>query len=170
VAATVPDLAIDLDDDSATRAGFLTVKKKGADWRSWKLRWCVLDGEHLLWSKPPKIGKATVKPIGSISMQGARINAGRAQTSAQRFFCVVLASGERFFFAGESRKDTVEWVHLLQHVAGHTIRTASVLDAAENSTFETDETAIATKQRFAKIAKGVSKSGYVYFRKDKKNW
>ena len=167
----MPDLAIDLDADSATlRAGFLTIKKQGADWRSWKLRWCVLDGDQLAWSKTPKIGKATVKPIGSISLQGAQINAGRALTPAQRFFRVVLASGESVFFAGESRKDTVEWVHQLQHVAGHAIRTATVVDVVENNPFEADESAAATKQRFIKIAKGVSKSGYVHFRRDKKNW
>lgn len=131
----------------------------------------MLDGDQLSWSKPPKIGKATVKPIGSISVQGAQINAGRALTSAQRFFRVVLASGECVFFAGESRKDTVEWVHTLQHVSGHTIRTAPVLDdAAENDAFAADETAAATKQRFVNLAKRVSKSGYVYFRRDKKNW
>jgi hypothetical protein len=172
VAGTVPDL--DINPDAAlSRAGFLTMKRQGADWRSWKLRWCVLDGEQLSWSKTPKIGKDTIKSIGSISLKGAKIHAGQAQTAAHRFFRVRQASGEETFFAGESRKDTVEWVHLLQHVAGHVALTAPVSDidvVSDSMDPASASGSAATTQRLVKLARGISKAGYVHFRRDKKSW
>jgi hypothetical protein len=147
------------------------MKKQGADWRSWKLRWCVLEDDQLSWSKTPKIGSNKIKTIGSISTAGAKIYAGQALTSASKFFRVSPPSGEELFFAGESRKDTVEWVHLLQHAAGHVTLTdapvASRVDpAVDLGVLDTAQ----GRKRSVAVAKGISKAGFVHFRKGKKRW
>ena len=170
VAGTVPKLEIS-PESGLERAGFLTMKKQGADWRSWQLRWCVLEGDQLSWQKTPKIGSDKIKTIGTVSMVGAKIHAGKALTSASRFFRVTPASGEELFFAGESRKDTVEWVHLLQHAAGHVILTDG--QAASDVDPNVDLDALDPsegKKRSVAVAKGISKAGFVHFRRGKKRW
>ena len=150
------------------------MKKQGADWRSWKLRWCTLDGDQLSWSKAPKIGSDTVKSIGSISLTGAKVHAGQADTAASQFFRVSPLSGEEMFFAGESRKDTVEWVHLLQQAAGHvTVATPpAALDAAPVDSVNpgSAESSAAIRQRSLEVGKSISKAGFVHFRRGKKRW
>ena len=153
------------------------MKKQGADWRSWKLRWCVLDGDRLSWCKTPKIGNDNVKSIGTISIAGAKIHAGQASTAASKFFRVSppTPAGEEFLFAGESRKDTVEWVHLLQHAAGHvTVAAATPAVNVDSAVDSTDpgsaEDSAAIRKRSVAVAKGVSKAGFVHFRRGKKRW
>lgn len=168
VAGTVPRLDITAEHG---RVGFLSMKKQGADWRSWKLRWCMLDGDQLSWCKTPKIGNDNVKPIGTISIAGAKIHAGQASTAASKFFRVSppAPAGEEFLFAGESRKDTVEWVHLLQHAAGH-VTLAAASAAVDVDSAVSVEGSVAIRKRSVAVAKGVSKAGFVHFRRGKKRW
>lgn len=173
VAGTFPKLEIAIESD-VHRAGFLAMKKQDADWRSWKLRWCELNGTQFSWSKTPKIGQGTTKPTGSISVAGARIHAGRADTAARRFFRISLTSGENLFFAGESRKDTVEWTHLLQHVAGHMILTNTPADSVAAPPVDLVEPrpaeGEATREQSLEVAQGISKAGFVHFRRGRKRW
>ena len=147
------------------------MKKQGADWRSWQLRWCVLDGDTLSWQKTPKIGSNKIKTIGTVSMVGAKIHAGQALTSASKFFRVSPASGEELLFAGESRKDTVEWVHLLQHAAGHVILTDGPAASNADPTVVLDALDPSEEmKRHVTVAKSISKAGFVHFRRGKKRW
>ena len=174
VAAATPNLDVD-PEDSLSRMGFLHVKAKGTDWRSWNLRWVVLDGDTLSWSKPPKLGKDDVKIKGRLNLEGAEIHAGRATTPAQHFFRVreQAAEGEsavEVLFVGESRKDTVEWVNLLQIVSGNTPQIGAAEAVAVD--VQDDPTADVGRQtQLLRTAKAVTRSTCVHYRREnKKIW
>eukprot|EP01046_Picozoa_sp_COSAG06_P035066 COSAG06_NODE_3727_length_4971_cov_2.507389_8_plen_212_part_00 len=167
-ASSVPNLAIDVA--AAHRSGFLYQKMRGTDWRAWNLRWCVLSGTPptLSWAKPPKVGKDTVKAEGDVDIEGARIHCGRDKSPAKTFFRVQPASGTEILFAAGSRFDAVEWVHILQYLAGHQVGEEAKVTEAEGAAQR--EASLATQRGvYEQQATRISKLGYLHFKQSSRN-
>ena len=168
-ATSAPALTVDIA--SAERCGFLYQKERGTDWRSWKLRWCVVQSSPptLVWTKPPKIGKDDVKAEGSLNLPGCTIHLGRLNTPAQLFFQVKQPEGSDILFASGARTDAVEWIHLLQYLAGHLVGDEAEADEADALQVE-EKRASMEKEMASQELSRIEMCGYVMFQKDKGEW
>lgn len=168
VASSVPNLTIDVM--AAERSGFLYQKIRGTDWRAWNLRWCVLTGTPpiLTWAKPPKVGKDTVKAEGQVEITGGQIHCGRQKTPAESFFRVQPAAGTEILFAAGSRFDAVEWVNILQYLAGHLVGEEAEATAAERSAQQEASFAV-QRGELEQQAMRIFKIGYLHFKQSSRN-
>jgi hypothetical protein len=121
------------EDNVDGYSGYLKKKKQGTDWRHWELRMFVLDTTHpegvrLSWAKPSKVGKATVNVDGYLPLDAVSIRAGeKGNILTDKMFMVDVPGDNVFYFAAEARDECVEWVHILQEVAGQRILQMSSL-------------------------------------------
>ena len=156
--ANTANLNVDMGGD---RTGFLYVKERGADWRSWKLRWCVLSGAPptLFWAKPPKVGKDDVRTVGQVDLEGAKIHCGILKSPVETFLKIEPVTGKTLLMAAGSRKEAVEWTNMMQYLSGHMVG----LEA--DQTDQEDAAILAQKKGLVfQRSMPIAKTGHVFFK------
>lgn len=101
--------------DNIIKEGTLT--KQGGSFKSWKKRYCVLDGSHIWYFKQKP--EASDTPSGGIRLDGCEVSALTADEAGSKLKAptfTLITVGRVYFLQAESEADVTAWVEKIKEV------------------------------------------------------